>query len=327
MFPWLLSALRAAAPALAGYFINDIGDGIDKVLPDSVKAKVKDSNGFKWWFVAIILVVVGGVLTFVISMLAKTFGKGKGKKMFGIFALGGLAFAVDNYFGLGDGMTLATALVTLTTGPAVLTSAQLTFLPERIWYSAATQLTSVRISTKDNGVVLDLDANGLTHIGLNRVLGQVTNGFVLNLANGQIPAGNVLFEFTNSAAQTPVIYYDSDISAPVADLQFIQAGRVPLLVGGNEFRNFATLSLPSLAATDTVTILYADGSVQSNMNRVDLQYKLGFTQSVVNTPIYQIDNFNREIVSVSVIVGTAQTGYVQRFTDVDGKINSNLTVV
>jgi len=311
---FFLQLLKFVAPALVAWGASDKGDIVVNAIPDKIKEKIP-----VWAWPIITILVFGAAAILILKFLSK--GKGKGK----LFAwlLGGVAmyaFASSS----ADGVVMATALLTLTTGVGILSTASLTFLPERLWFSAATQLTGVKISTKDNGVIFDLDANGLTHVGLNRVFGQVTNGYILNLANAQIPAGNVLFEFTNSAAQTPVIYYDSDIQAPVDQMQFLQAGKVPLLTGGNEFRNFATLSLPSLAATDSITIQYADGSVQANMNRVDLQYKLGLTQSVVNTPVYQIDNFDRSILSVSVVAGAAQTGYIQRWTGVVGKINSNL---
>jgi len=231
-----------------------------------------------------------------------------------ILIAGGLCYALDVYFGFDSTAVLATALVTLTTGAAVVTPSNLQFLPERIEYVAATQLSGIKVTVQGDGVVFDSDANGLTHMGVNRVIGQLTNSYVLTLGDGVFKNKNVLFEFTNSAAQTPIIYYDSDSSAPQGQLPlFLQAMKVPVLVGGNDYTDFSTLSFPSMAATDSITILYQDGTVQANMNRQDLQYRLGYTQAIVNTPIYQIDNYNKNIKSVTFIAVAAQTAYMQRW--------------
>lgn len=313
MWAWVINILKNAGPAAIGYFINDFATWVNGLLPASIQTKTK--GGSAWWFIAALMIVLAAVLFFVIRAIMPRGKKSRG--MFMLVACGGAAcYFIDQYFGLGDGnCVLATQLVTLTTGAGIVTPANLAFLPERIAFAAATQLTGVKVSVQGDGVVFDSDANGLTHVGLSRVLGQVTNNYVLTLANSLIPAKNVLFEFTNSAAQTPIVYYDSD-SKPVLGIPplFLQMAKVPILVGGNDFFDFATLSLPSLAATDSITILYVDGTIQANMNRVDLQYKLGYTQNVVNTPIYQIDNLNRTIKQVTVTAGAAQTAYVQRWT-------------
>lgn len=317
MFQFIIRGLQWAAPALAGYFLNDIGDGVSKVLPENVRSKVKDEQGnWKPWFVISVLAVAGAVLMMVFKKFAG------GKKGRGLFALATTAAVAADYFtggalfGNDGGYVMATALVTLTTGAGVVTSVNLSFLPERLAYAAATQLSGVKVTVQGDGVIFDSDANGLTHIGVNRVIGQVTNNYILTLSNSLIKGKNVLFEFTNSAAQTPTVYYDSDSTSTGNagdEPLFCQMMKVPLLVGGNDFSDFATLSLPSLAATDTLTITYRDGTTQSGITRADLQYKLGYTQATVNTPIYQIDNFAQTIKSVTVIAGSSQTGYLQRW--------------
>lgn len=316
MFQFIIRGLQWAAPALAGYFLNDIGDGVSKVLPENVRSKVKDDQGnWKPWFVISVLAVAGAVVMMIFKKV------GGGKKSRGFFAVAlGAAYGIDLMTGGAifgnDGYAMATALVTLTTGASVVTSVNLSFLPERLSYAAATQLTGVKVTVQGDGVIFDSDANGLTHIGVNRVIGQVTNNYILTLSNSLIKGKNVLFEFTNSAAQTPTVYYDSDSTSTGNagdEPLFLQMMKVPLLVGGNDFSDFATLSLPSLSATDTLTITYRDGTTQSGITRADLQYKLGYTQATVNTPIYQIDNFAQSIKSVTVIAGAAQTGYLQRW--------------
>jgi len=311
MWTWLINAFRVAAPGAIGYFINDVGDAIEKVLPDSFRSKVRSGNGgFTWWFMAIVFLLLGAAVLMLLKVISK--GGKRGKLFSWLLAL----CAITSFaFGEGEsGFIFATAFVTLSTGAAVVTTQNMQFVPERIWYTAATQLTGIKISVQEDGTFFDSDANGLTHIGVNRIIGQVTNTYVITLSNGLMKNKNVLFEFTNSAAQTPTVYYDSD-STPKGgnDIPlYMQMMKVPVLVGGNDFTDFATLSLPSLAAGDSVTVLYRDGTIQSNMNRLDLQTLQGFKQSVVNTPIYMIDNLDQRIRSVTVNALAAQTGYIQR---------------
>lgn len=313
MWTWIINILRSAGPAAIGYFINDVATWVNGFLPSSIQGKTK--NGSAWWFILVLMLVMAAVLFFIIRMIMPKGKKGKGAFVL-VASATGLTYFLDQFLGLGlDAVVYATSLVTLTTGAAVVTTANLAFLPERIAFAAATQLTGVKISVQGDGVVFDSDANGLTHVGVNRVLGQVTNNYVLTLANSLIPAKNVLFEFTNSAAQTPTVFYDSD-SKPVQGIppMFLQMAKAPILVGGNDFSDFATISLPSLAAGDSITVLYVDGTIQANMNRADLQYKLGYTQNIVNTPIYQIDNYNRTVKQVTITALAAQTAYVQKWT-------------
>jgi hypothetical protein len=228
--------------------------------------------------------------------------------------------------GTESGAVYAVALGILTTGAAVVTPLNSTYLPEFFSYTAATQLTGVKITVQGEGVVFDSDANGLTHCGVNRVIGQTTNSYIFRIANGLITGKNVIWEFTNSAAQTPTIYLDNwekagvanpRINKPSADRMYMQLVRQAILANsGQEFSDFATLSLPSMSATDYVTVLYNDGTNQQ-YNRQDLLTKLGYSQNIVNTPIYQIDNYLGTIVKVVVQAGVAQTGYVQRWAVAD----------
>lgn len=230
----------------------------------------------------------------------------------------GIAGVVLTSYDAGAGVSMAVALGTLTTGAAVVTTFNTTYVPKTFDYVAATQLTGVKITVQGDGVIFDSDANGLTHKGVNRLMGQVTNGYTFTIANGFIRNKNVIWEFTNSAAQTPVIYVDSDQTQPQGRDMYLQLLRQAVLANsGQNFSDFATISLPSLAATDVVNILYRDGT-QQQLNRADILAKLQYTQNVVNTPIYTIDNYAGRIKTVNVIAGAAQTAYIQRWVPVVG---------
>lgn len=316
-------AAKFAGPASIGYFVNDASRFFAGLLPISYQDKVKDPSqpsGFKPWFLVLVLVIMGAGLYLVLKMLA-----GKKKSIF-VLVAGLIGAALFGAYEAGGVYILGTALVTLTTGAAVVTTATTTFVPRIFFYAAATQLTGVKITVQGDGVVFDSDANGLTHCGLNRTYGQVTNTYVFRIANGLIQNKNVLWEFTNSAAQTPVVYYDSDITPPAGAKMYLQLLRQTVLVGGTDFDDFATLSLPSMAANDYANILYEDGTQQANMNRLDLQAYLQFTQNIVNTPIYQVDNYAKRVKKVNVQVAAQQTAYVQRWVQPisDGMISQSI---
>lgn len=221
-------------------------------------------------------------------------------------------FLLDSALGISSFVTLAVALGTLTTGAAVVSTFNSTYVPKYFFYVAATQLTGVKITVQGDGVIFDSDTNGLTHCGTNRLFGQVTNGYYFRISNGFIKGKNVIWEFTNSAAQTPVVYVDSDETPPEGAAMYLQLLRQAVLANsGQNFEDFATLSFPSLGATDVVNMLFNDGT-QQQFNRADIQAILQLTQNIVNTPIYLIDNFAGRAKMVN-ILGAAQTAYVQRW--------------
>jgi hypothetical protein len=247
-----------------------------------------------------------------------------------VLMLLGSAFTIalighDLYAGGVEGVMMGVALGTLTTGSGVVSTFNTTYLPKTVFYTAATQLTGLKITVQGDGVVFDSDAPGLSSAGVLRQFGQVTNSFCITLSNGFIPGKNVIWEFTNSAAQTPVVYVSSDEKAGAP--MYLQMLRQAVLANsGQNFTDFATLALPSLGATDIVNILYNDGT-QQQFNRVELQAYLTFTQNV-NASLYTIDNFAGRIKLVNVIAGSAQTAYVQRWVSampgmqINGSVNN-----
>jgi NADH:ubiquinone oxidoreductase subunit K len=227
-------------------------------------------------------------------------------------AVVGLGFAAISYYlDSASGYVMAVALGTLTTGSAVVTTFNTTYLPKWVFYSAATQLTGLKITVQGDGVIFDSDAAGLNAAGVSRVQGQVTNGFMITLSNGFIAGKNVIWEFTNSAAQTPTVYVSSD-ETPANPLYLQLLRQAVLANSGQNFTDFSTITFPSLGATDIVNVLYNDGT-QQQLNRADIQAQLAYLQNIVNTPVYMIDNFAGRIKTVNVIAGAAQTAYVQRW--------------
>jgi len=230
-----------------------------------------------------------------------------------LLALAAIGIALDFYFGTIAGTSLAVLLGTLTTGVGVVSTFNTTYVPQQFFYVAGTQLTGVKITVQGEGVIFDSDAAGLTHAGTWRVYGQVTNGYLFTLANGFIPGKNVIWEFTNSAAQTPSVYVQSQQTPAPGEAMYLQYLRQAILANsGQDFVKFAALHLPALAAADIVNVLYQDGT-QQQMNRVDIQNELSQYQNVVNTPNYTIDNLDLNVKRVNILAAAAQTAYMQRW--------------
>jgi hypothetical protein len=232
-----------------------------------------------------------------------------------IALIASVGVAIVSYFLGGEaGIITAVTIGTLTTGAAVVTTFNTTYLPKWFSYTAATQLTGVKITVQGDGVVFDSDAAGLTNIGTNRQFGQTTNTYLFTVANGFIAGKNVIWEFTNSAAQTPAIYVSSD-ETPNQPLYLQYLRQAVLANSGQNFTDFATLGFPAIGATDQVNVLYNDGT-QQQLNRVELQYQLGYTQNILSP--YLIDNFAGRVKLVNIIAAAAQTAYVQRWVPAIG---------
>jgi hypothetical protein len=197
---------------------------------------------------------------------------------------------------------------TLTTGAAVVTTFDLPYTPEFIKYTAATQLTGLRVEVYGQGVTIDLDATGLTALGKHRVMSIATNMYRIPVADGILKNKPCKLSFTNSAAQTPDIMVSGDNDGAF----LIKAEKATVLLNTNStFDNFAALFCPSLAAGDKVTTLYEDGLSQID-ERDDLE---GYAIMLQYTPAYYIDNLRGDVKNVSILVAATQTVYVVRVVE------------
>lgn len=155
------------------------------------------------------------------------------------------------------------AIGTMTTGAAVSSTFNLTFVPQYIYYVAATQISSLKVTVLGDGVVTDLDDTGLSALYNIRQFGQVTNGYMIPVADGLIPGKNVEITAVNSAAQTPTLY----AIALQKGQAYIQCLRQTALANsGIVLEKFAYLAIPAIAAADDLNITYVDGLVQKVTN-------------------------------------------------------------
>jgi len=75
-----------------------------------------------------------------------------------------------------------TTIGTMTTGVGVVTTFNLTWVPQYIHFVAGTQITGLKVTVLGDGVIMDLDAAGLSVLYNIRQFGQVINGYTVPLA-------------------------------------------------------------------------------------------------------------------------------------------------
>lgn len=187
---------------------------------------------------------------------------------------------------------------TLTTGAAVQTTINLTYVPQYLCYVAATQLTGIKVTVLGDGVITDLDQAGLNSLSSVRMPGRKTNMTMLPIADGIITGKNVEIIFTNSAAQTPDI---QAINLQKGSRYITNLRQLVLQNSGTVFSKFQFLGLANAAATDLITVEFFDGLVQK-FDVAELSEYLGFFQNDVNNAYNQgLDNWQGRINKVTYI--------------------------
>lgn len=192
---------------------------------------------------------------------------------------------------------------TLTTGDAVATTINLTYLPQKIWFAVATQLTSIKIEVLGLGVIVDLNTAGINTLCKAGKVGGVTNGFELQLADGLVVNKNVVMTFVNSAAQTPDINAYSD---GVGNVILKSTQQKVFASSGTDIdgSDFAFLSLVNgTLATDELNLTL--GGITQKFKLSDLQNANSENSAIQNTAsdyyILQGETFGSRVDNVNYI--------------------------
>lgn len=199
---------------------------------------------------------------------------------------------------------------TLTTGAGVVTTINLNYLPAYIYYVAATQLTGIKVTVAGDGVILDLDAGGLSAIEHIRRIGSTANDALIPLADGLVPNKVVELVFTNSAAQTPVV---SAMSMKKGLAYIVTRRQTVLAASGVKFENFAYIGFSTIGATDELNVEFRDGHLQKFV-AADVLAWLSLTQNGVGN--YAIDNLEGMIKYIHWIPTANAVAYVMKFVPI-----------
>lgn len=195
-----------------------------------------------------------------------------------------------------------------------------TFVPQYISFTIATIPTSFQIQVQGDGIIFNLDGSGLTSMGRIRLIGNVANTYVFQLADGLINGKNVTVTIANATAAQLDIYYDSQQAGSFYCTTLIQNA---ILNSGMVLKKFAYAAFPNAAAGDLFQVQFTNNTVQT-MNRLDLQNLLQYKQNIV-TALYNLDNIAPAIVdSVTFIPVASQNVYVMWYQPQRGSVDSSV---
>ena len=200
-----------------------------------------------------------------------------------------------------------TKIATLTTGANVTTEVELSYVPEFIYYTAATQLVNVTIKVLGVGVVTQLDANGLNTVGRFNQVGQIADGTIIRLGDGLHRNKKCTMIFENSGAQTPTVYGASTGTGSL----FVESIAQSLNQNTPAYLSRLLMAaFPSASGSDNLTVEYSDGTVEQ-LDFIELSYLTSLQQSVQNSANdYQINNSTQAYRKVTFYpVSGAQTIY------------------
>ena len=203
---------------------------------------------------------------------------------------------------------------TLTTGAAVVDTFKLNYVPQYLYYIAATQLTALKVTVAGDGVIVDLDAAGLNAVsGIGR-FGAVANSYLIPLATALLPGKVCEVQTTNSAAQTPVLYgfsLQNSMREAGVPIVYVRTVKQTALAGSSVmFDRFAQVAFSSPTTADIFNVGYVDGHIEQ-FESTELLAVVTLEQNEVDS--YVIVNLEQMIDWVKLIPSTDRTCYITKF--------------
>lgn len=193
------------------------------------------------------------------------------------------------------------------------TTWNMTWLPEYFFFVAATVPTMFKVSVFGDGVIADLDGDGLDALNSIKHIGQVTNGYMIQLADGIIKGKNVEVSITNAVATTVDVY---GIVLEDGDIYVQSLRQQALAASGVDITDFAYACFPSAATGDVWNITFEDGTTHK-FERAELNALLCLEENPVGNK-YNIDNIDGTITLVQFIPAATQTIYILQYAPVGG---------
>jgi hypothetical protein len=193
------------------------------------------------------------------------------------------------------------------TGSGNETLISLNYMPANLHFAAGTQFTSLKVEVVGDGVIADLDADGIDYVSRqNRVAGLDS---MIPLANGLVRKTTTI-RIVNSAAQTPDIYGYSKNKANI----YMRSIQQKVLSGsGQDFDNFFTLGLPNFVSSDDLNITYRN-QFNQKFSPDDLRADNSFRYDVKDDKFdFYINNDHQKVKSVNFIPNADQQVYLQKF--------------
>jgi len=189
----------------------------------------------------------------------------------------------------------------------------ITYLPQFIGFTITTVPTSLLINVNGDGIVFNLDGNGLTAMNGIRQIGQVANEYIFQLADGLVKNKVGTITVANAAASAFNIYGWSPVNT--ARNYFVYTTQNVLASSGATFSRFAYMGFPAAGANDSFIINYNDGG-SDNVSRNELTYNIPYVQDRESS-VYNIDNINPARINQVIFVPvSAQNVYQMNYQSV-----------
>jgi len=192
----------------------------------------------------------------------------------------------------------------------------LDFVPQFIYFIAATVPTSFKARVLGDGVIKDLDGNGLDMIKNRGAIGVPTNGYLIQVASGLVREKNFILDITNALASTLDVFGINVFDRGLFYHQTIQ--NKILANSGKRLTDFLSLGLQGFAATDDLTINYRDGLSQE-YDTEELEPVLGLFQNETKD---LIDNVQGLIKSIQYTPSSDRTVYLTRLVAASGVLSN-----
>ena len=191
----------------------------------------------------------------------------------------------------------------------------LTYVPQFVTFVTADAPTQLQFKVLGDGVIKDLDTNGIAVE--NNLLSKeiVTNGYLIQLADGFIGRGgpkNAQLTIANAGAAALEVYGYSQRQGQI----YVQTIQQQVLANsGQRFTDFAYLGMPSFVQADNLQITYQDGHVDTQVGPTEVRA----AQQVVQANLaLAIANFEQTIKAVDLIPAATQSIYVMKFVPASG---------
>lgn len=197
------------------------------------------------------------------------------------------------------------------------------FVPQFIEFVATNNPTLFQINVNGDGMIFNLDTNGMQGMTGIRTYTRLANSFMFQLADGLLNNKNGTVTITTAATAVTVRAWSPNKKGTMY-LTYNPAAA--LATQSYNLTSFAYASFPSAATTDSFQLSYNDGSLD-NITREELQQYLAYFEATGITK-YSVDNIAPARISqVTFTPIAAQTFYVMKYQAAYGPwVNQNPNV-
>jgi hypothetical protein len=182
-------------------------------------------------------------------------------------------------------------------GAGATTQQELSYLPEYLFYTAAAQLANMTVQALGVGTITQLDAAGLNAFGRLAGIGQVTNGYIVRLADGVHKGRKSTISITTDAGGAAVSVFGFGKAS--GNLFVESIGQTVNQNAPVTLTSFLAAAFPAATGTDNFTITWADGTTEQ-MAFQEIQAVLSTQQVIQNTGSdYLLQNNAQQIKKVT----------------------------